>query len=393
MTWFWKARNNSEQVIVSPDDPLPITGAVSLDVSSVEIGEVVIKDATSSNAAAVLSAGRLSVDGSGVTQPVSAASLPLPSGASTAANQATALSSLSDIDTNTANSASDLSAIQALLNGTGTIGIVGSLPAGTNIIGKVQQSGSWTVAITGAIPGGTNSIGAVTQGGSWTVGISNGAMVGLNAGSQVIGSVSQNGTWTVTQSGTWTVQAAQSGTWNIVLGAGSNIIGKVGIDQSTPGTTNAVYDTANKWGDPANRTYWSLSAILVTGATSETLLNMASNTAGSAGGPATSYTVPAGKNLWIQTMEVDVLNTTTVANRVQANLRALPSGGTLTASSPLVARCVADSQAALAASGGANEILFPEGIIFPTGSVVGVSQICSVTTASIVSVVLTGFLF
>jgi hypothetical protein len=42
--------------------------------------------------------GRLPVDGSGVTQPVSASSLPLPSGASTSANQETANTSLSSID-------------------------------------------------------------------------------------------------------------------------------------------------------------------------------------------------------------------------------------------------------------------------------------------------------
>lgn len=42
--------------------------------------------------------GRLSVDGSGVTQPVSAASLPLPTGAATAANQVTAQASFTNID-------------------------------------------------------------------------------------------------------------------------------------------------------------------------------------------------------------------------------------------------------------------------------------------------------
>lgn len=383
MTWFWKARNNSEQVIVSPDDPLPITGAVSLDVSSVEIGEVVIKDATASNTAAVSSAGRLSVDGSGVTQPVSAASFPLPAGASTATNQATALSSLSDIDTNTANSASDLSAIQALLNGTGTIGLVGALPAGTNTIGRVTQNGTWTVGLSvGAAVAATQSGNwDVFQAGSWTVAATQSGTwnVSLSSGIQSIGGVTQSGSWNVGISGS--------------LPAGTSIIGKVDIDQTTPGTTNAIYDTANKWGDPANRSYWSLSAILVTGATTEALLSMTSNTAGAAGGPATSYTVPAGKNLRLQTFEVDVLNTTTVANRVQANLRALPSGGTLTTSSPMVARCVAIAQDALAASGGSNEIVFPEGVVFPTGSVIGVSQICTVTTASIVSVVLTGYLY
>ena len=38
-----------------------------------------------------------------------------------------------------------------------------------------------------------------------------------------------------------TVAATQSGTWNVGLNAGSNLVGKVGIDQTTPGTTNGVY--------------------------------------------------------------------------------------------------------------------------------------------------------
>lgn len=58
----------------------------------------------------------------------------------------------------------------------------------------------------------------------------------------------------VTNTGTFAVQAAQSGTWNITtvttvsavtaitnaLPAGTNLLGKVGIDQTTPGTTNGV---------------------------------------------------------------------------------------------------------------------------------------------------------
>lgn len=48
--------------------------------------------------------GTVAVDGSGVTQPVSAASLPLPSGAATAANQTTANASLSSINAQLASS-------------------------------------------------------------------------------------------------------------------------------------------------------------------------------------------------------------------------------------------------------------------------------------------------
>lgn len=58
---------------------------------------------------------------------------------------------------------------------------------------------------------------------------------------------------TVVGTGTFAVQAAQSGTWNIgsittlpALVAGSAIIGKVGIDQTTPGTTNLVALAANQ---------------------------------------------------------------------------------------------------------------------------------------------------
>lgn len=52
------------------------------------------------------------------------------------------------------------------------------------------------------------------------------------------------------QSGSWTVAATQSGTWNIgsianALPAGSNIIGNVRIDQTTPGTTNGVVPNGN----------------------------------------------------------------------------------------------------------------------------------------------------
>lgn len=39
---------------------------------------------------------------------------------------------------------------------------------------------------------------------------------------------------------TGTVAATQSGTWNVGLSAGTNLVGKVGIDQTTLGTTNNV---------------------------------------------------------------------------------------------------------------------------------------------------------
>lgn len=68
------------------------------DLPSDETIEVIVRDSTTSNnELTVTAAGAAKVDGSDVTQPVSAASLPLPTGAATSALQATGNTSLSSI--------------------------------------------------------------------------------------------------------------------------------------------------------------------------------------------------------------------------------------------------------------------------------------------------------
>lgn len=84
-------------------------------------------------------ATRLLIDGSGVTQPVSAASLPLPAGASTAANQATANTSLSSID--------------GKMNSLGQKVMAASMPVTiasdqASIPVGASQVGTWTVALS-----------------------------------------------------------------------------------------------------------------------------------------------------------------------------------------------------------------------------------------------------
>lgn len=75
------------------------TWNVGLNTGTNTIGSVKITDGT--NTASVSAASALKVDGSAVTQPISAASLPLPTGAATSALQTTGNSSLSSIDTKT----------------------------------------------------------------------------------------------------------------------------------------------------------------------------------------------------------------------------------------------------------------------------------------------------
>jgi hypothetical protein len=103
------------------------------------------------------------------TQPISAASLPLPSGAATAAKQP----ALGTAGT----ASSDVLSVQGIASGTALGVSLASLPAlatGSNVIGAVTQSGTWnvgTITTLPAIPAGANTIGAVNlNSGTATIG-------------------------------------------------------------------------------------------------------------------------------------------------------------------------------------------------------------------------------
>lgn len=114
--------------------------------------------------------GSLRVDGSAVTQPVSAASLPLPSGASTAAKQPALGSAGSpSSDVLTVQGITSMTPLKVDASGTTVPVSVASLPAltaGSAIIGKVgidQTTPGTTngVQVNAALPAGGNSIGIV----------------------------------------------------------------------------------------------------------------------------------------------------------------------------------------------------------------------------------------
>ncbi len=133
-----------------------------------------------------VSSTRLLVDGSGVTQPVSVASLPLPSGAATE-------TTLASIDTK------------------------------TPVLGQALAAASVPVVLTASQLSTLTPLSTVTA----------------NAGT---GTFTVNGSgFTQPVSGTfWQATQPVSIATAPVLVAGSAIIGKVGIDQTTPGTTNGV---------------------------------------------------------------------------------------------------------------------------------------------------------
>jgi hypothetical protein len=144
----------------------------------------------------------------------------------------------------------------------GTVAINAALPAGTALIGKA--------GIDQTTPGTTNAM-ALAQIGANTVLTGNGVagtgcqrVTIASDNSNIPANIAQMNGVTVSMgngvAGTgvqrvaiasdntaFSVNAAQSGTWNIgsittlpALVAGTALIGKVGIDQTTPGTTNGV---------------------------------------------------------------------------------------------------------------------------------------------------------
>jgi hypothetical protein len=124
----------------------------------------------------------------------------------------------------TAAGASDGTNMQPLLvDGSGNLKVAAqtSTPSGTNVIGKV--------GIDQTTPGTTDSVSVATaQGAGATIGAAADAIVAAGA----VGSLSAK------------LRRATQGLEDlktlIVLAAGTNVIGKVGIDQTTPGTTDSV---------------------------------------------------------------------------------------------------------------------------------------------------------
>jgi hypothetical protein len=126
---------------------------------------------------------RLLVDGSGVTQPISAASLPLPTGAATAGGLTTINSTLG-------------SPFQAG-GSIGNTSFDATQATAANLNATVVGTGTFATQISTALPTGSNTIGAIsntsfasTQSGTWNIG-SITTLPSLVAGTATIGNVNQ----------------------------------------------------------------------------------------------------------------------------------------------------------------------------------------------------------
>lgn len=141
---------------------------VHYQVVKIAVGADGVADFVSNSAPIPVSdaGGSITVDGTfwQATQPVSAASLPLPTGASTSANQTTLIGHVDGIEGLLTTIDSDTSNLAGCVGGTELqVDIVGALPAGTNAIGKLSANSGVDIGdvdVT-SIAAGSNLIGNV----------------------------------------------------------------------------------------------------------------------------------------------------------------------------------------------------------------------------------------
>ena len=307
----------------------------------------------------------------------------------------------------------------AALNATAALTITAGYSAAV-----VQITGTWVGTITfEGTADGTNwvSINAIMAGSSTpsstttTNGIARLSPAGMT---QIRANMSAytSGTATIT------LRASQGGGvtfLNQSLPAGSSIIGKVGIDQTTPGTTNlvsigtngtvaigtALPTGANTIGTvnpptltkgtqgatgfttqdlkDAGRVLFSAATVIagVTAVIVEALVSLVPTRAGVAAAANTTFAVTAGKTLRITGINVGFISTGATTVSMRFALRMNPTGA-VTASSPILHIFTVDSGAALAQAGGWASPPLPDGVEFSGTQQFGISQVGSAITAT-----------
>jgi hypothetical protein len=269
-----------------------------------------------------------------------------------------------------------------------------ALPAGANNIGSVSQGGSWSIS---------NTTFAATQSGVWNIG-SITTLPSLPTGANVIGGVTQSGTWNIGSIATLPA-----------LATGANAIGSItntsfAATQATPanlqmtatpiaitkGTQGATGFTTQDLKDAgrSSRTI-TLDAFAVS-ATGETLNTMSYSADNATPTTGTSYAVTAGKRFRCQKIIVSqhtiTGNTTAVSVIVRMRVN---NAGAAVVSSPVQLVVAVPGVAGANGAGAPVFIDFPDGREFVAGAGIGFTTTCAgfVTTTSApnVNITLTGY--
>ena len=391
---------------------------------------------------AVNQTNALKVDGSAVTQPVSIAgtitttggltdtqlrasavqvsnaSLPLPAGASTSAKQpALGIAGTPSADVLTVQGTATMTALKVDGSATtqpvsiaGTVTTTGGLTdtqlrASAVPVTANAGTGTFQTNITNASLPVTGTFFQATQPVSGTVNANTGLAQPL----------------TDTQLRATAVPVSGTVTANATLTAGSAIVGKVGIDQTTPGTTNLVSigtngtvainaalptgaNTIGTVNAPAitkgtqgttgfttqdlkdsGRVIKTFTATF-TGATTEALITLVPTSDGVAAAGATSFAVTAGKRLRIQSITVTTRNAAAAQQGVVVNLRYINTGA-VTATSNLAYTASAGTATAIANITAGQAVDIADGFELSGTMQFGVSQVGTATAGNTVTVI------
>lgn len=294
------------------------------------------------------------------TQPISAASLPLPAGAGTSAKQDTIIGYIDGIETLLA----------------GNLNVVGAFyPATQPVSGTVSVSGS--VAVTGTFWQATQLV-------------SLSALPALVAGSALVGKVGVDQTTPGTTNG---VSCAFIGATAVATGNGTASAGcqrvTVASDNTaipvvaptlTKATQAATGFSTQDLKDSGRVIVNAATAIAgVTAVTTEAMLALNVSRDGAATASVTTITVTSGKRFRVVAIIASVRSSAATVLSGRVSLRMNPSGAAIATSPVLAILSMTQQAAALAEAGDTCVLPIPDGIEFSGTMQFGLSQVCSGT--------------
>jgi len=333
-------------IIADPDDAngrAKVKNAAPAAADYGVIARVLLYDASGN--AVTLVAGRVPVDGSGVIQPVSAASLPLPAGASTEATLALIKAKTDNLDVllSTRTKPADVQGIRALT----AADIVTAAQGAAAAVGS-----AWPVKVTD----GTN-IAAVKAASTAAVATDPSAVVALSP--------------------------------NTALPVGANRIGSVRPVDSADADLTSVKATQTSRAVgvqsllDAGRAILNAAAAIagITTVTTEALMSLSVSRDGAATAGATTIAVTANKRLRVTGLLFSLSSNATAAiHRAQFCLRMNPSGAVTAASVIILGPISLSTNNAVAQSSAWVFVPVPDGIEFSGTMQIGLTHVANATT-------------
>lgn len=153
--------------------------------------------------------------------------------------------------------------------------------------------------------------------------------------------------------------------------------------------TQGGYALATQDLKDSGRTYLAFTADRVAGVTTETLVTVTQNKAGTTSS-VSSYTVTSGKTLRLQSFSATILNSSTAAAYGRVRLRTAASSIATTSPLLMTIDLGTYNSTAVAGAGQAISVPIPDGLEIASGQQIALSQIVN-TTSSTVSVTLVGY--